>query len=112
MPPRYADYEADSVVEDASGDMAPRVATRVYDQILRSPAPAIYERWPILGGHLLGAPVDVIADGLARGERWTVGPAPMAAGRSASKTAIWLRGMDVSYRDQIAAWRPKPIEPT
>jgi hypothetical protein len=96
--PVLYDYEDDPV-------QAPRVNTRIYDHTLRTPALPIYERWPVLIGWHNGAPVDQIADGLARGEHWVVGPAPMAVGKS----AIWLRSLDVPYRDQIAAWRCRPM---
>lgn len=91
--------EPDCVVED--DPYGAPVVTRTYDHTLRAPALPVYERWPLLFGFLAGAPTDVIADGLARGECWMIGPAPMAAGKS----AIWLRPLDVAYRDQIAAWR-------
>lgn len=79
----------------------PRELTKSYDAPLRPPATPIYHRWPILAGFLCGARVDLIADGLARGERWEVGPAPFAP----LDTGIWLLELHVSYAEQIAAWR-------
>lgn len=75
--------------------------TRIYDDTLRAPALPLAHRFPIVQGFISGAPVETIASGLARGERWKVGPAPFAS----RSTAIWLLDLDVDYRDQIAAWR-------
>lgn len=91
--------------EDDLKASAPRVITRVYEYVLRTPARPVFQRWPVMTGFLVGAPTDTIADGLAAGQTWRVGPAPLAAGA----TAIWLLDLAIPYRDQIAAWRANPI---
>lgn len=105
LPSLYPDEPSCLAVE-------PREVTRSYDHTLRAPALPLYHRWPVLAGFLAGAPVEAIAEGLSRGERWEVGPAPFAP----LDTGIWLLDLEVSYRDQIAAWRVRdpahaPIEP-
>lgn len=87
--------EPDVVVIDPRTDL-----TCIYDLTLRQPAAPIAERWPLLGGFEVGARVGVIAISLARGERWTVGPATEASGPA----VIWLSPLDVPYDQQMAAW--------
>lgn len=90
----------DEMVLEASGRVWPSEVTKIYDHTLRAPAPAIYERWPILRGFDNGAPVEFISEGLSLGECWIVGPAPLAG-----RCAIWLLPLEIPYRDQLAAWR-------
>jgi len=81
---------------------SPRV-TRILANALRPPATRVAMRYPITTGFWSGAPVDQIADSLARGERWRIGPATTASPRSPQ--VIWLLEIDVPYEKQIAAWR-------
>lgn len=81
--------------------------TREMPPVVRAPATSEAERdaerlarFPIAAGCLLGAPTDVIAESISRGCKWTVGPAVLASGH----TVIWLLGLEVPYRDQLAAW--------
>ena len=98
-----ADDEPDVIIVDEQGlAWSLHEPTRQLSLPLRAPAAPLYVRWPITTGFLNGAPVGAIAAGLARGERWTVGPAPMAG-----SGAIWLLALSVPYRDQIAVWRPR-----
>ena len=97
--PKLYDDDNDRIVVDLDG--APLRPTRQLDLTLRTPAPKLIERWPLTTGFLEGAPVGPIADGIARGERWMVGPAPFAP----LGDVVWLRPLDLPYRDQLAAWR-------
>lgn len=81
---------------------APREPTRSYDRLVRPPAtPQIdWRRHPITAGFCAGTLVDDIADSIARGDAWRVGPARDASGTR----VIWLSQIDVPYNRQIAAW--------
>lgn len=103
--PRLHDYEPDvEIVDDPANPGVPRVVTRVYEYTSRFPAaPELpVRRFPITNGFTHGARTEVIADSIARGERWIIGPAPYAG-----PTAIWLLALELPYRDQVAAWRAR-----
>jgi hypothetical protein len=103
--PKLYDYEADvEIVDLPANPGVPRVITRVYDDTTRMPAPPqlVVDRFPVTIGFTHGARTEIIADSIALGERWIIGPAPYSG-----PTAIWLTALELPYRDQVAAWRAR-----
>jgi hypothetical protein len=79
-----------------------REGTRDLDMTLRQPAESHYF---VRAGFESGAPTDVIADSIAAGEEWVVGPAYLA-GNTWTFAIISLSDPDVPFERRIAAWRP------
>lgn len=103
--PLMYQYEPDvEIVDDPFHPGNPRVVTRVMGDVVRPPAPPLFplDRFPVVNGLYNGARVDLIADSIANGERWIVGPAAYSG-----PSAIWLTPIELPYRDQVAAWRAR-----
>jgi hypothetical protein len=79
-----------------------REGTRDMDMTLRHPAESHYF---VRAGFESGAPTDVIADSIAAGEEWVVGPMCLA-GDNWTFAIICLSDPDVPFERRIAAWRP------
>lgn len=98
--------------EDYWLDDNPRVITRmgpfVYvdpqtnESSRRPPARALIDRFPVTTGFLVGAPTDVIARSIGRGDRWEIGLVKLAP---SDTLVIWLLDLAIPYSRQIAAWR-------
>jgi hypothetical protein len=82
----------------------PRQVTQTLDHTLRQPAEC---RFFITSGFFAGAPTEVIAESIARGEEWIVG---QLWGVSNWAMIVNLSDKDVPASKQMAAWRPVPAE--
>lgn len=106
--PRLHDPPDKIIVDPGPDDNDGGGGTILQFVLLRPPAmPEINKhKFPVTIGFLDGAPTDQIAHSLAIGEVWLIGPAPYAP-CGPGGDAIWLSPIDLPYRDQVAAWRPR-----